>query len=156
MEKFLQNLEEAQKITRAIDHLLYVTYPLIKDKKILLKILEEAKKAIAYCINATLQYEYIYKRIELYKDPKTNIRIFIDKCSKTYGITREEIKNILELFELVERHKQSSMEFIRNDKIIILSENMRQNYITLEKTKEFLTLTKNILQKTKIAILSLH
>lgn len=152
MEKFLEYLQEAQKITRTIDHMLYVTFPLIKDKRLLLKILSESKKAIAYCINAILQYEYLYKRINLYKDAKSNFRIFRDICAKRYGINGNEIKHILDLFELVERHNQSSMEFMKEDKIIILSENMRQNALSLEKTKEFLSLTKNILEKTQKGI----
>ena len=149
MEKFLQYLEEAQKIVRAIDHLLYVTYPLIKDKKMLLKILAESEKSIAYCINAILQYEYLYKRITLYKDAKSNLKIFFDKCSKKYGITNQEIKEILDLFKIVKSHKQSPLEFVRGDKIIILSENMKPESISLEKTKEFLLLSKSILAKTK-------
>lgn len=132
--------------------MLYVTFPLIKDKRLLLKILSESKKAIAYCINAILQYEYLYKRIKLYKDAKSNFRTFRDKCAKRYVINDNQISTILDLFELVERHKQSSFEFIKEDKIIILSENMKQDALSLDKTKEFLSLTKNILEKTKKGI----
>lgn len=149
MEKFLEYLEEAQKITRAIDHMIYVTFPLVKDKRLLLKVISEAKKAIAYCINAILQYEYLYKRIKLYKDAKSNLRTFRDKCAHRYDIGEMQVKAILNLFEIVERHKESSFEFIKEDKVIILSENMRQEALSLEKTKEFLSLTKSILQKTQ-------
>ena len=152
MEKFLQYLEEAQKITRAIDHMLYVTFPLIKDKRLLFKVLSESKKAIAYCINAILQYEYLYKRIRLYEDAKSNFRTFRDKCTKKYNILGNETRAILDLFEIVERHKESSFEFIKNDKVIMLSENMKQKEISFEKTKEFLLLAKSILQKTKNGI----
>jgi len=154
MEKFLEYIQEASKITRIIDHMLYVTYPLVKDTKILVKILTEAKKATAYCINAILQYEYLYKRIKLYSDAKTNLRTFIEKCAPKYSINQSEIKQVLELFELAEAHKKSPFEFAKGNKVVILSENMKQNTITLEKTKEFLILTKNILQKTQKTIIS--
>lgn len=147
-EKFLQNLQEAQKIIQVIDHMFYVTFPLIKDKKILLKIVTEAKNAITNCINAILQYEYLYKRIDLYKDPKANFRLFIQKCSPRYKITKNETDSILELFEVVEKHRQSTSEFVREDKIIILSENLKTEIINLERTKEFLNLSKSILKKT--------
>jgi hypothetical protein len=154
MEKFLEYIQEASKIIRAIDHMLYVTFPLVKDNKMLLKILIESQKSIAYCINAILQYEYLYKRIKLYKDAKSNLQTFTDKCSKRYNITADEIKEIQNLFKLVEAHKKSPFEFSKADKIVILSDNMRQEAINLEKTKEFLALAKEILTKTQKTIIS--
>ncbi len=153
MEKFLEYLQEAEKIVKAVDHMVYVTFPLIKDKKILLKVMTEMKKSLAYCINAILQYEYIYKQINLHKDTKTNLKIFVDQSSKRFEITQEEIKKILDLFEIVEAHKASPMEFMKGNNVIILSERMERNMISLEKIKEFLTITKNILKKTKNRII---
>ena len=148
MEKFLKNLQEAQKTIQTIDHIIYVTFPLIQDKKILIKVLTETKNSITNCINSILQYEYLYKRIELYKNAKTNFRIFIQKCCPYYKITKEEIDSILELFELVEKHKQSTSEFMRDEKVVILSENLKTETITLEKIKEFFNVAKEILKKT--------
>lgn len=153
MQKFLQNLQEAEKIIQTVDHMVYITFPLIKDKKLLLKILLETKIAVANCINSILQHEYLYKRITLYKNAKTNFKIFKEQCAAQYKITKEEIKLVLELFDIVEKHKQSPMEFVRNEKVIILSENLEPKTITIEKTKEFLLLAKNILNKTKNRIL---
>ena len=73
MEKFLENLEKAEKIVQTTDHMIYVTFPLFKDKRLLLKILLEIKIAVSSCINSILQYEYLYKKISLYKDPKTKL-----------------------------------------------------------------------------------
>jgi len=107
MEKFLENLTTAEKTIRAADHMIYVTFPLIKDKRLLFKILHETKNAIALCINSILQYEYLYKRIKLYKDSGLNFKIFVEKCVPRYGITKEEMNLILELFDFVEKHKES-------------------------------------------------
>jgi len=153
MEKFIEYLDEADRIIKTIDHMIYITFPLIKDKKLLLKILLETKTAIAKCINSILQYEYLYKRIKLHKEPKINFKIFIEKCSPRYNIQEQEIKLILELFNLAEKHRQSPMEFMRNEKIVILSENSEPETLTLEKTKEFLQLSKNMLEKIKSRIL---
>ena len=153
MEKFLENLEEAHKIILIADHMFYVTFPLIKDKKLLLKILSDTKIAISKCISSVLQYEYLYKRIKLFNNPKTNFRTFEEKCARRYNITEQEIKLILELFEVVEEHKKSSMEFLKNQKIVILSKNLQQKIVPIEKVKEFLILAKNILRKTDDKIL---
>ncbi len=153
MEKFLEYLQESEKIVRTVDHMVYITFPLIKDKKLLIKIIMEIKKAVASCINSILQYEYIFKKINLSKDSRFNFKTFIEKSAPEYKISPEEIKQILNLFEIVERHKQSNFEFMRNEKIIILSENMRQEYVNLERIKEFLSLSKSILKKTKERII---
>ncbi len=152
MDKFFENLQEASKIIFTADHMLYVTFPLIKDKQLLLKILLDTKIAISKCINSILQYEYLYKRIKLYNNPKTNFKTFEEKCAKKYNITEQEIKLILELFNIMEEHKKSSMEFMKNGKIIILSQSLQQKTITIEKIKEFLTLAKKILKKIKETI----
>lgn len=149
MEKFLDNLQKAEITIKIADHLIYMTYPLVKDKRLLLKIISEIKNAVANCINSVLQYEYLYKRISLYKDPKKNLKTFKEKCAPRYDITLEHIKLIIELFEIVEQHKRSPFEFIKDEKIVILSEGMGQKTLTVEKTKEFLAMAKNILKRTQ-------
>jgi hypothetical protein len=145
MEKFLENLEKAKTITQTADHLVYITYPLIKDKKLLLKILLEIKNAIVYSISSILQYEYLYKRITLQKDPKTNFRTFKEKCAPKYNITESEIDLIIELLEITEKHKKAPMEFMRKEKLIILSENSIQTAVNMDKIKSFISLAKKIL-----------
>ena len=149
MEKFLENLHEAEELIKKIDHMIYVTYPLIQDKRLILKVVSETKNAIIKCINSILQYEYLYKRIRLTKDPKENLRTFKLKCAPKYDISLEEIKLMLELFDLVEKHKKSPFEFRKQEKIIILSENSQPKVIVIENAKEFLALAKGILIKSK-------
>ena len=149
MEKFLEALASAEKNLRTVDHMVYITFPLIKDKRLLLKVIQELKRIITDCITSILQYEYLYKRISLYKDSQENFRTFTERSAPRYGITRDEMKLIRELFDFVDRHKESPFEFIKDDKLVILSENMKTTTLSLEKTKEFLQLTKEILKKTK-------
>lgn len=149
MEKFLENIMSAEKTLQTVDHMIYVTFPLIKDNRLLLKVLEETKNALTYCINSILQYEYMYKRITLYKDSKSNFKIFIEKCAPRYNIAKEEIKLILELFDFIEKHKESPFEFIKNDKLVIMSKSMQPKTLTIEKTKEFLIMAKDVLRKAQ-------
>ncbi len=153
MDKIFENLEKSEKTIQTASHLLYVTYPLVRDKKLLLKILTEIKNGLANCMNAVLQYEYLYGRVRLSSDSKTNFKRFLEKCCPRYKISETEIKKIIKLFEIIEKHKASPMEFAKEDKIVILSETMESETITLEKVKEFLDSAKNILQKAKDIIL---
>lgn len=149
MEKFLENLVEAEKELRTLDHMVYITFPLIKDKRILLKVIQEVKEVITKCITAVLQYEYMYKRINLYKDSKANLRTFMEKCTPRYGITKAETMVIGELFDIVDRHKESPMEFMKGEKVVILSENSSMATLSLDKVKEFLILAKEMLRKVR-------
>ena len=149
MEKFLEYLEESGKRIATADHLLYVTFPLVKEKRLLLKILEEINQGVISCLNSILQYEYLFKKIKLYSEPKQNFEVFKQKCAPRFSITQNEIKSIVELFEIVKAHKKSPFEFVRDEKIVILSDDMKQKIINLEKAKEFLASAKSVLEKTK-------
>ncbi|MEX0920406.1 MAG: hypothetical protein WDZ69_02375 [Candidatus Pacearchaeota archaeon] len=149
MDKFLENISKAEGTLRNTDHMVYITFPLIKDKRLLLKILQEIKNAVSLCITSILQYEYIHKRIKLYKDPKSNLRTFTERCAQRYNIREDEINNILELFDIIKKHNDSPFEFVKDDKVVILSNGLKPKTLTLEKTKEFLILAKNILKKIK-------
>ncbi len=149
MQKFIENLAEADKIIRTADHMAYVTFPLVNDKKILLKLLLELKTAIGKVINAILQYEYLFKRVTLYGNAKSNFNSFENKCAVRYDITREEIKLVVELFDIVEKHKVSAMEFVKDDMLVILSESLKPKTLGIEEIKEFLALSKNLLRKSK-------
>ncbi len=145
-EKFIISLERAKKSLQIADHLTYMTFPLVRENRLLLKILDEIYLASVNTINAILQYEYIYKRIHLYKDAKDNFRTF-HAVAKRYSISQEELNKITELLALAESHKKSPLEFVKNNKIVIMSDNLRTDTLTLEKIKEFLTETKDFIRK---------
>ena len=105
-----------------------------------------------YTINAILQYDYVFKRIQLSKNPKDNFDTFITKCARRFNITSEEISDIMNFLTIVESHKKSPMEFIRHEKIVIMSENLSTNIIDQEKIKNYLNLTKRILEKARFVI----
>jgi len=63
-EKFIESLNLATKSLQTADHLTYVTFPLLKEQRLLLKVLEELQEAVVNTINAILQYEYSNRRIK--------------------------------------------------------------------------------------------
>jgi hypothetical protein len=149
MEKYIENLNKARALLGTADHLLYMTYPLVKEKRILLKILNEIYLVNLNIINAILQYEYVYKRINLYSTTQENFAVFRSKCSIRYGITPEQIQGINRIFELAEKHKASPFEFVRNDKVVIMTNALQTDVITVETMKEFLILSKDLLKKAE-------
>jgi hypothetical protein len=150
--RYFENLNEAEKLLKTSDHLIYVSYTLLKDQKLLVKILPEIKSAISKALNAVLQNEYLFKRIKLYKNPKDNFETFKKKCAPRYNITNSEIHKIEELFKIVESHEKSPMEFVRGENVVILSDTNAHLIVNFESTKEFLQLGKTILGKVRSKI----
>jgi len=151
-EKFMLNLEEASKNLQSADHIVYITYHLLKEKKLLLNALEKTYEAVIQTINAILQYDYLWKRIKLYSDPKDNFDTFTRKCASRYSITKEEIEQITALFKLIEMHKKSPMEFLRRERVVLMSENLNTAVIDIENVKSYIRIARSILQKAKIFI----
>ncbi len=146
MEKYEESLSKAIKDIETADHMIYVTYPLIKEKRLLLRILTEIYDGLLAVINSILQYEYYYKRISLYDNARDNFNTFRE-ISPAYSIKEDQISRIIEIFRLMERHKKSPFEFVKDDKIIIMSEGMKTDTITLDRIKFFLLEAKDILRK---------
>ncbi len=152
IEKHVENLQKAIKSLQIADHMAYVTYPVVRDKRLFLKILENISQTLLYTINAILQHDYLWKKITLYQDPKSNFGVFRDKCAPRFNILKEEISQILEILALVEKHKKSPLEFTRKDKVIIMSDNLRTTTLDIEKIKQYLVLTKKIIQKASLGV----
>lgn len=148
-EKFQENLRDAIKNLQIADHMTYVTFPLVNDKRLFLKIFDNIYKSVIGCINAILNYEYLYKRIKIYTNMEDNLQTFMNKCAKNYGLTNEQIRKIQQLITLNKQHKQSAIEFVRQDRIVILSDSLGAQILDLHKLKEYLLLAKELLMHTK-------
>lgn len=152
LEKFQENLKESIRNLQIADHMAYVTFPLVNEQRLLLKIFDEIYKSIINCINAILNYEYLYKRIRLYKDNNDNLQVFKEKCAKNYGLNNEQVKKICEILDLNKKHKKSAMEFVKKDKVVILSNNLNTQTLDIQTIKQYLLLAKEFLMKTNLKI----
>ena len=144
-------LNKAERSLKTADHMVYITYPLIKENLLLKKILEELHNSATSVIQAILDYESTYKRIAL-EDAKTNWLNFREKCAPRFNISAPELQTLFELLSLTEKYHQSSMDFIRKDKLVIMSDSLRTDSIGLEQLKKYLNLVKILLLKAKTKI----
>lgn len=152
-EKYLISLEKAKKLLMTADHLTYVTFPLLKESKLLLKILEEINLALLNTINAILQYEYSIKQIQLYSNSLANFNTFKNLTIK-YHISIEQLAKVKEILELSQKHKKSPFEFVKNNKIVIMSDGNLADTLTLDKIKVYILEVKDIIRKASLTIKS--
>ena len=145
--KHIESLEKARRNRRIADHMAYMTYPMMKDKRLLLKVVDEIYSAFIGSMNAILQYEYLKKRINLSTDAEQNLKLFFEKCAPRYGLSMEDTHSFREFFSLYEQHKKSPIEFQRKDKIVLMSDDFRTKIIDLEKIKGYIFLARKIEEK---------
>ncbi len=147
--KFISSLELAKKELQRADHFTYVTLPVVKDNRLLLRVLEGISNSILNAINAVLQFEYLNKRILIYNNARDNFNTFRNLAGR-YNISQEQITKISEILNLGEKHKKSPLEFVKSGKIVIISDDLRTETLTLEKIKLFLVEAKDIIRKISV------
>ncbi|MEK6914403.1 MAG: hypothetical protein AABW83_02020 [Nanoarchaeota archaeon] len=152
MDKYKNDLIEASRHLRIADHMAYVTFPLINEHRLLLKIFDEVYLSIINCINCILNYEYLYKRIRLFQSFNENFNLFI-RISKNYDLNEEQIKMIKDIIELNRKHKNSAIEFIKQKKVVIMSDNLGIQVLDLITIKRYLLLAKELMVKTRNRII---
>lgn len=151
MQQYQEDLKQALRHLQIADHITYVTFPLVNEKRLLLKIIEEINLAIVYSLNCMFNYKYPLKPID-FKKETLGISQTLREISKDYELTNEQIIKIKEIFELNQKHKKSSIEFVKKDKVVILSDNLSFQTINIQKIKEYLLLAKRIIIKFNLKI----
>jgi len=151
MEKYIESLDTAARAIQIADHMAYITFPLVKEKRLLLKILSELNSSLISIMNAILQYEYSQKRIQLYRDARENFNTFRHIAS-SYNINQEQLKIIIEIISLAEKHQKSPFEFVKDDKVVIMADGMKSYTITIDKIKLYVLEAKDFLRKANIKI----
>jgi len=147
VEQYQIKLKKAITELQIADHMALVTYPLIKDKRVLLKSFEKLYSSIINLISAILQYEYLWKRIKIYQDPKDNLKTFLDKLSPKYNVSKQDLNEIKEMILIFEEHKKSPIEFTKGEKIIIMSKDLKTRTLDLNKIKIQINLIKDLIKK---------
>ena len=141
-------LKEANLLFQRADHMLYITYPLIKDNKLIVSILDNLSNSLIKAMEAVLYYERMNKRVEMFPDSfEVKFDIFKEKCAERYNIEREHLLLIKDLKKISDERKKSKMEFIKKEKYVICSNNYSTRILTIDKVKEYLNTSKVFLRK---------
>src|SRR3989338_6784100 len=149
MDTFQACIEVMNRSVKAADHLIYVTYPLVKEEKLILASLQNLNGALIAAVEAVLHYERLYKRIGPYPENfNSKLEIFKTKCAERYSIGREFIVLIQDVAKLVEEHKSSPMEFTRKNKYYIFNRDYRRmEYLDVNKLKSYISNAKIFIEK---------
>lgn len=144
-------VKEAIKKTTIASHLIYITYPVIKEKRLFIKILKTIAESLQKGIESALLFENHISKMRITRNFDLDYEIFKkDKRLHTlYNLTNEEIKIIENIFLLVKMYSKSVSEFIRNDAFVMMNENLEYKKIVLDDLKKYLFKAQDILNKIK-------
>lgn len=139
MEKFQELRDAARKKLQLADHILTMTYPMVKDPHLLLSSVENLFLAFSYGMGSVLHYERTFKRIPPFPDDfASKFELFRDKCAKRYDIPEEHLKIIKGLREIIVAHKKSPVEFSRKENFVICAEDYRMRAISPDEVKGYI------------------
>jgi len=155
MEKFQEHQEKAAKNIKIANHMLGVTFLLVKDPKLLLAIIENIFLAYTNTIAAVLHYERLFKRIPPFQDTfESKLNMFREKIIPKHNMDKSYLIEVQDIRDIIIDHKKSPVEFKRGNKLVICTENYRMKTISerdiqkyLDKAKVFIELTNHILEK---------
>ena len=147
MEKFQESRAKAERSLKIADHMLFVTYPLIKDDKLLMSILENIFLAFTNSMGAVLYYERLFKRIPPFHDNyESKLKLFVHRVMPTYNIDRRFVDAAGKVRDLLVERKTAPVEFIKNGKFIICSQDYQMRAISVDMLKGFVQVAKEFIK----------
>jgi len=129
-------LSEALRSLEIADHMFYVSYLLIQDKKLLLKIFIELHKSVINLIKFVVSGNCEVNDLDFI------LKKFFEKDACEIGLNNEQTKKIKEIIFLGNKYQNSAIEFVRNEKVVIMSKNLNIEVIDVKKIKDYLNIVK--------------
>jgi hypothetical protein len=153
MEKYEELKDMARRKVTLADHMLTMTFPMVKDTKLLLIVLENVFLAMTNAMSSVLYYERLYKRVPAFTDNFENkISLFKEKCLGKFNFNPEHMKALRDMKELIVEHRKSPIEFVRNDRFIICSDNYVIKSVGVEQIKGYIAKAKDFIQQTEFVV----
>ncbi len=136
MEAFVAARDAARKKAGVADHILTQTYPLVQDPKLLIAVLQNTFEAVEAGIGALLLYEQSVRRLPTVPDGlEPRLSLFRQHVAQRYRIPPAFLRFVGELQEIMREHRQSPVEFVRNNQFVICNESYRIRTLNAEMLK---------------------
>ncbi len=141
-----ETFQRAQTQYDAAFHLLNVTFPLVKDPKLLLGVINNLNKALESGVEAVLKHEQQRKLVPNFQnDFQSKFNLFRYKSVKRNNIATKHIMMMMELRELEELHKQCPTAFQRGNKYVLANEKYQLKVISMNDLKQYVSTTKEFM-----------
>lgn len=127
-------------------HLVYRTFPLVRDPKLLLGAIDNLAQSLEHSMESVLSYERELRLIPAFLPSfQSKLNAFQIRSMKRNKIPKDFVKTLLHLKDILVLHKQSPMVFQRGNKLVICSPGYQMQTISLKTLKEYIDQTKEYL-----------
>lgn len=119
LTKIREDLADCEEHLKNANHMIYVGFSVLKEKRIIIKVVSEIAEAVSSLVKAFLYFELMNGRVRLSKNPEENLRRFEKKVAPRY-FSKEEIEEIIKILRIQKAHKKAQVEFVRKETFVIL------------------------------------
>ncbi len=141
------SLNSLKKSLSIADHLLFTTYPVVKDPKILLSVLAQVNDVYVQILDLILPLTVVGKE----RSKPSTFAVKFDRCKhylkKNDKLCEEDFSSMQIIHDLVTLHRESAVEFIKKDKLVICSDNYSIKKITKTLLEKHVRQAKKIVKK---------
>lgn len=142
METFKNLVLETNRHYRLADHITNVTYPLLKDSRLLLSMIDNLDKCVKCALDAYIYIEKINNRISVFPtDLPTKLHVFSKTAAIRHNVNGFQIL-IREIDEITNKHKESPVEFIKDNKLYMYNREYKARTLDIKDIKLYLLKTK--------------
>lgn len=138
MEKFQSARNEALTKIKAADHMLTQTYNSLKDTRILVSVLTNLWEGAENAMEAILHYDRAFHKIPPFHDNFGSKLLLFKNTSASIHSLQNFVPFLNQVNEIFEGHKNSPVEFSRQDSFVICDDSYRMKIVTAKDLKGFI------------------
>jgi len=148
MENYHELINKAQKEIDSSDHLLFVTYNIVKDSKFVFSVTNQLIDAVKYALEALLEFERKSKLIEPYpKQFNFMVGTFKKKVSERREFDEKTLIFLNKLVTMEQTIESSSINFRRGDTYVLADEEFGTQAIELQTIKSYFSSAQEFVSK---------
>ena len=134
---------QALEKLKVADHLVGTTYPLVREPKLLVSVIENICQALELTMQALIEYEQKLVNIPKYTpDYEGILEIFRRKIVTKYGIHTDVVSFIIDMKKTLESHKKASVEFTKKETFVMSDNDYRLTTLNIDDVKKTLAKAK--------------
>ncbi len=146
MEHYQEALQKAKFQYDAAFHLLNVTYPLLKDPKLLIAILSNVHSSMEHSLDAILSFERQLLLVPHYLDNfQSKFNVFRYKSVPRNKIDPQLVEAISTVQTLLNLHQRSLIEFRKEDRLMICDKEFEVKQVAIPEIRQYLEASKNLI-----------
>ncbi len=124
MDEYKSLIDQAYKEAKLADYMAYVTSKLVKDKKVVISILDHIHKSYMLSLTAFLSRERFYRRVPpVPKEPLLLIDLFFNQYAQSLNVNQSLKQVMLKISKAIKAYNERGMLLQRGTKYVFVAAN---------------------------------